>query len=249
MSLEVVIAQIPQILLFIVPGFIVLKIIEVYRPAKAVSEFEATLWSLFYSFITSICVDLLKLIVSSLVKLLQLIKQLSFIAALWDKVLKSQSIKIAAYLVISIAIGWVIVKFSNSTHGNKITKFFNFHMDPSIDVWNKTLKYRNGVWATVITKDRLVYYGALVDFTSNPDDSLKQIVLSHFAFGIRIDDSNSNDATVFTKLAATLKGIPLNDDVCFCYEIENHEDDCNAKVLLNYEDIIAIHLNPGSNQP
>lgn len=210
---------IPEILLYIVPGYIVQRIIETFTSRKQLEQFHTILWSLFYSFVVAIMVSILKwLYVASNINL-------PFLANMDVR----NTIKTIAYIVCSFFLGFIITKCTNSGFGVKVVNSFNPNMEPGEDVWIKTLSESNGAWVRVFMKDGMVYYGALRYHTCNPDDPRRFIVLSAFRFGPAHEKQNMRNGRIYTPL-------------------EDHTSDIGvsgaAKVIINVDDIAAIQINP-----
>jgi len=213
---EEFVAIIPNVLIYIVPGFIVLKIIEVFTPKKKLSQMETILWSLFYSFII--------LLASAAV--IWIYNKICLFAKMKSiEIKQGDNVYLAISLGLSLIIGFIITKVSNSRIGEIITKAFNRNMSTGEDVWFKSLQTKKGAWATVYLKDGLIYTGIVSEYTANPDDETKLLLLRQFRLMVR------NEA----------KRTPWKNTK-FCTVIDDKTKDESARVLLRYDDIIAIEL-------
>lgn len=168
---------IPEVLLYIVPGFFILMILEAYTQRKKKSPMETILWSIFFSFLVEVALHLVLNIWSKLntpVADLQngninAVKPLSL----------SPTVSIALSVILSGILGFVLVKFTGSKLGRWIVKKLNFNLQPGGDFWFETLKSQTGVWAMVYMKNGMVYRGQVSTFTADPNDSVKMLVLTN----------------------------------------------------------------------
>lgn len=219
------IPYIPQILLYIVPGFIVQKILETFTSRKQPAELNTILWSIVYSFVVAIMVDLLKWLYN-----------LSSIRIPW---FSNEDFKYAAqvstYIICSIILGYCITQLTNSAKGERIVQLFNPSMKPGEDVWIKTLSEAGEAWVRVITKDGMVYFGALHYHTCNPDDPKRFVVLNHFRFGPLHDMTNPQTGRVYSALEDHTSNYSTQSDQVY-------------QVIINFDDIAAIQIIPSVAQ-
>lgn len=216
MTPEEFVVIIPKVLIYIVPGFIVLKIIETFTPKKKQAQMETILWSLFYSFII-VLASAVAIWVYEKICLFANIKSL--------EIKNGDNVYIAISLVLSLIIGFIITKVSNSCIGEKITAAFNYNMSPGEDIWFKSLQTKKGAWATVYLKNGLIYTGIISEYTANPDDETKLLLLRQFRLMVRNETKRT-----------------LRKNTKFCTVIDDKTKDESARVLLRYDDIIAIEL-------
>lgn len=179
MALEELMKLIPEILLYIIPGFLVLKIIEVYTPTKKHEQYETTLWSVLYSFVVGIEYSFLGNIFKSVPA-----------CANWS-ISMSEEGKLFIYFALAVVTGYLLVKFPKSRLGDKITKFFNANLGSADDLWFDTLHTESGMWATVYLKDGLVYTGILSKFTADSDEKDKLVLLKNYRLMKRNETADS----------------------------------------------------------
>ena len=203
MNLNEIIKSIPDLLLLIVPGYVTLQIREKYRLERKVDNFDAVLYSVLYSFIIGIAFSVIMCLLS--------------IFGLSNSTPTPDTIKQISYLLLAVCFGFILVKLPKSAVGVKIEKCFNKSLTPGANVWSKALDNPDGAWATVYLKNGLIYVGMLINYTSDPNDGNKEILLSNYQLSVR------NEA--FT-------GKP--DD--FCCLITDNSQNNEAKVLLNSGD-------------
>lgn len=216
MTPEEFVALIPEVLLYIVPGFIVLKIVESFTPRKKLAQFEMVLWSLFYSFL----ITLATAVVLWIYRRICLCVKLEIL-----EIKKGDNVYLAISLGLSLLVGFIITKFSNSVIGEFFTKLFNRNLSTGEDVWFKSLQVKEGAWATVYLKNGFIYTGIVSKYTANPDDEKKLILLKNFRLMVRKKAPNT-----------------VRKKQTFCTIIDDKTDNESARVLLKYDDIIAIEL-------
>ena len=215
MALEELLKLIPEVLLYIIPGFLILKIIEVYTPTKKHEQYETILWSIVYSFIVGIEYSFLGGIIKS-----------AFASATWS-ISISESKKLFLYFALAVLTGYLLVKLPKSCVGSWITKAFNANLNSAEDVWFDALHTKKGVWATVYLKNGLVYTGILSKFTADADEKDKLVLLKSYRLTKRNESAdNVNNAIVNYFLV-----------------VSDYSTDSSARVLLRYEDIIAIEMH------
>lgn len=157
---------IPEILLWIIPGYIMTLIIETFTLKKHLEKYEIVLHSLLYSFI----LNTIYLLIGKLSKLV-IKKNEIFDNTLFNQVLM---------LILSILIGFIFVKFILSKVNKTIYKLFNKSMSPETTVWIKAMDNPKGAWARVYLKNGLVYTGTLRSYTNNPNDNNLEILLYRY---------------------------------------------------------------------
>lgn len=218
MTPEEYVQLIPDILLYIVPGFLVLKITEEYLPKKKLSQYESILWSILYSFVVTIEFGFLCWLLNCICKCSTNTGSSSI--SFFDNT------KLVIYFFLAIVTGFFVTKASNSCAGRKITKLFNPNMAPGEDVWFESLRAQKGTWATIYLNNGMIYTGMLSKFTTDPDDNNKLILLKQYRLMQRTDpkDKNRKEGEEFSRI------------------IEDKTTDESARVLLRFEDITAIEM-------
>ena len=245
MNVKEIVESIPQVLLFIVPGFLALKLIEMMTPRKRLEQNETILWSVLYSFIVMIIYSLSQQGVSWLSSLCCCPKLSEATTSIPNSQEQGNNLdysKIAWHLVISVIFAFAHIKLFSSSIGVKISKMFNNNIVPGEDLWFKALKSKKGVYARVYLENGLVYYGILSDFTSNSDDDTKLIVLKKYTvfLGPLRDKPETLTSVVIKKLSEG----SYNPKEEFFTVIRDYKDnkDIEARVLLRYDDIVSIEL-------
>lgn len=247
MDLKDIVGVVPQILLFIVPGFLTLKLIEAMTPQKGLEQNETILWSILYSFVVMIIYSFIQRGLCWLTSVCCCSKVIEFITAITPPRLQEIENKIsysmiAWHLLIAVAFAYVHIKIFSSKIGEKITRFFNKNIIPGEDLWFKALKSEEGVYARVYLKNGLVYYGVLSDFTANSDDTTKLIVLQKFEvfYGPLSDKPKTLLADAVRKIS---EGTYNPEDEYFTV-IRDYttKEKPVARVLLRYDDIVSIEL-------
>lgn len=208
---------IPDVLLYIVPGFLTLKIIEKYSPRKKHLQYESILWSVLYSFVVKIEFAFICWFCGP-------VCQCIFDANGWSFVLTDDT-KLLVYFLLSIATGFLFLKASNSHVGRIITLKFNPNMVPGANIWFESLRTQKGAWATIYLNNGLIYTGMLTMFTADPEEN-KLILLEQYRLMQRTPPIDGNTST----------------SEAFCRVIEDKTKDDTAKVLLRFEDITAIEM-------
>lgn len=148
---------IPQVLLYIVPGFFVLMMIEAFTQRKKQSPMETILWSIFFSFLVEILLQFCVSVRKSL----------------------SPTATIALSVLLSGLLGFVLVKLINSELGKWIVSKLNFNLEPGGDFWFEALRSKRGVWAIVYMKNGMIYRGQLINYTTDPNDPVKMLTLTN----------------------------------------------------------------------
>lgn len=217
MTVEEFIAIIPSVLLYVVPGFVVFKMVEMFAPKRKQSQFETILWSIFWSFVVSIIASLLFWIFEKIWQC-----DLPEVNA---NTAGDNGILLVIYLVLAICIGAALAILSNSKAGDRMLKKINPNMGVGEDFWFTVLKSDRGIWAKAYLKNGLLYIGVLRKFTSDPHED-KMILLTQ------------------TKLVALNKDYDINhsDELRFFKTVEDHGENEKAKVLLRLEEIVSLEL-------
>ena len=210
MSLNEIIKIVPDLLLLIIPGYVTLKIKEKYKLEKKIDNFDAVLHSILYSFIIGIVFSIIIWLCHDIFGIL-------------NTTSISDTIKQVSYLLLSVVFGFILVKLPKSKVGICIEKCFNKSLVPGANVWSKALDNPNGAWATVYLKNGLIYIGMLINYTSDPNDGVKEILLSNYRLSVRNESFSGNP----------------ND---FCCLITDNSSNNDAKVLLNSGDILSIEI-------
>ena len=160
---------IPELLLYVIPGYVMLRIIERFSLAKRKDSFNTLLYSVLYSFIINI-------IVSTLVLILRCI--ITGYNSLSPNV--SELIYQSMCIVFSVVISLIIIKTSSTSIGKKVFHYFNPNLEQYPNVWVKALLSEKGAWAKVYLDDETVYFGELTNYTSDPNDDRQELLLEAY---------------------------------------------------------------------
>lgn len=200
---------IPELLLYVIPGYVMLRIIERFSLVKRKDSFNTLLYSVLYSFIINI-------IVSTLVLILRCI--ITGYNSLSPDV--SELIYESMCIVFSVVISLIIIKTSSTSIGKKVFNCFNSNLEQYPNVWVKALMSEKGAWAKVYLDDETVYYGELINYTSDPNDDRQELLLEAY---MKYERSNNN-GTVIEK------------------PVDNYKPEHDHIVLLERSHITAIEV-------
>lgn len=205
--------HIPELLLVFIPGYIALKIRQKYGLRKKTDTFNSVLYCILYSFFVG-------LVFSVICGLLPAYSRIR-------KILSNNiTVKQVSYLCLALLLGYCLVRVPETKIAKKIARKFNNHLSQEPTVWDKALQADDGAWATVYLKNGMIYRGTLDYYTSDPNDEIKEVLLSEYTLAIRNEK-------------------PVESSEEFCLQISAYESDENAMVLLNKDDIFAIEIHKG----
>ena len=161
--IEKLINHIPEILLHIVPGFISIRMKEIYGLKKRQNELGYALYCILYSFIILIAYRIIT-------------AGIGLISSSIRAFLERETVKCCACLVLAVALGILLAKLPQAKPGVWFSKKINRLSSPEETVWEKAMKSNpNGAHARVYLKNGMVYYGILKNYTTDPDDTCKEI--------------------------------------------------------------------------
>lgn len=224
---------IPEVLLYIVPGFFVLMIVESFTLQKRKPPMETILWSIFFSFLVGIILQPFKGIWNlAQVPLADLSGEC--IDSIAQKPLEPAT-AIVFSVVFSGLLGFILVKLINSGFGRGAVRMLNFNLEPSGDFWFETLRSKEGVWANVYMKNGMFYRGQVITYTTDPNDSVKMLTLTNIC---------SMEPKTPEEIRKESEGKEPGETVSRYREIRNDTDNKNVRVLLKLEDILSIELGP-----
>lgn len=207
-----IINSIPDLLLFVIPGYIVVRVDEVYSLKKRANSFDTILYSLLYSFVIGIVFSLISNIAQT-------------IASSTKPFFENATVKHISYLLLSLIMGWIMVRLPKTGAGKLVLKKFNKGLVSGDSVWTKAMGNEKGAWATVYLANGLIYTGALVDYTTDPNENVKEILLEKYRLALRNTE-------------------PLTSSEDFSIEIEDYTMDESTKVFLSRDDIVSIEIHP-----
>lgn len=244
---------IPQVLLYIVPGFFVLMIIEASVQQKKKSPMETILWSIFLSF-------LVEVVRNALVALYNLAKTpLSGLqSGELDTILEQKpdtAAAIALSVLLSGVIGFLLARLMGSSLGRWIVRKLNINLEPGGDYWFETLRSGKGVWVIVHMKNGMVYRGQLSTYTADPNEPVKMLTLTQFQSKVKLEEPKGDpDAIPKEKLEEVLERMietgrippPADDHPApkkrYYRTVRDETGKPDAKVLIKLEDILTIEF-------
>lgn len=163
---------IPEIMLLFVPGYVVLRIEELYRNKKRHDNYDTTVYSLLYSAIIGVIYAFIKWIVSKF-------------PIVWNTIPKNDALKTIIYLALAVLLANFLVRFPNWKLGKWIGKQYNENLVPYETVWIKALdNHKTGAWACVYLKNGMMYLGELANYSTNPNLDTREIMLTNCTMGI-----------------------------------------------------------------
>lgn len=207
--LNSVVKVVPELLLLVIPGYISLRLKEKYGIEKQRDEFNSILHCLMYSFIIG-------LIYSIIVALTSKCPELSLF-------LSNDLVKQITILFLAVLFGLFLTKQSEWKVSKWILKIFNKNLAPDASVWIKAMENTSGAWATVYLKNGFIYTGKLINYTTDPNEELKEILLYDFRLALCCE-SNSGAS---------------------CHVLKDNTSREGSKVLLRYDNIDSIEIEPG----
>lgn len=211
MDLKDIIVIIPDLLLFIIPGYITIRLHEKYDLQKRIDDFDTILYSILYSFVIGILFSIIS-------------KATCFLFPCCTSFFEESVVKQIIYLLLALLMSLLLIKLPKTTIGKVVRGIFNKNLVPYSSVWIKAMQNDAGAWATVYLKNGLIYSGKLINYTSDPNESIQELLLTNYRLALQ----NSG---------------PITSTKDFCCEIEDHTNDSTSKVLLDRSDILAIEIN------
>lgn len=213
MTIAELLDAIPEVLLYIAPGFVSIKIEEEFLPRKTHNRLDTVLFSILYSFIVGIVYQ-------------------TIFAAIFPSSNEENNvvIKQAVCLLLGVALGLFLVRIPPTIIGKTVGKIFGEGLSSASSVWVEAMKNKTGAWATVYLKNNLVFTGALSNYTMDPDEEIKEVLLTNYRLMVRRD---------------SMVGLPKE----FCVVIEDYHEDANATVFLRQDMIesIVVHRSNTEN--
>jgi len=210
MNLHEIVGAIPELFLLVIPGYIALKIKQGYSLEKQMNTLDIILYSIVYSFIVQIAFSSISLIAS----------RIGFLRFEWPN---RELIRQISYLLLSVILGYVLVKVPKTMLGIFISKLFNKNLAPFSSVWIKAMKNDDGAWATVYLKNGLIYTGMLINYTTDPNEQTKEILLTSYRLCVQNTGADITPEKFFTVIV-------------------DHTDNPDSKVLLERSDILSIEI-------
>ena len=197
-NLQNFISQFQFILYYLVPGYIVLKTVSTFIPAKKGADIHFWLETILWGFV-----------INAEIKVLQTLPNTDWL---------SNYTKISTILtaiILAMFTGFIIAKMQMSDwFKNILKKLFKLDQEPHANVWYVVLNHNEGIYARVYLKGHnLIYDGIVTMFTSDPNQSSRELYISSFI-------KYSTDGT----------------------ELENFESHPDIGVLINEENISCVEI-------
>lgn len=164
-------AQLPNVLVFIIPGFLALEVYRFLLPTKKRNTFERLLESIFLSY-------LIYGLFLGINWLLCAIRKTN------NNVTTDQLATSTIYIILlmSIIIGIALALISKSAlFKNAMKRVFNISIIEHPTVWNAVLQRKDSAWVRVyLDNDRIIYIGWLDKYSCNPNDDVREIYLTSY---------------------------------------------------------------------
>lgn len=213
--------NIPALLMYIIPGFIALKIRESFGPYEKHEELISVLYCFLYSYIVLMVYYMFRALVGT------------FIPNLENWPLK-ETIKVFILLCFGVLEGIVIAKVPKLKIAELFIKLINRHATKD-DPWEKAMINDSGAYATVYLKDGLIYEGTLRYYTLEPYAPKKCIVLTNYNVFASVADDPSHKKRI---------GPDISSAIISKWEKLNPQKTAEYKVLLKWDDILSIEVDP-----
>ena len=184
MNVAELLRYVPDILLLLIPGYIVLKIREDYGWEKKLGNMETVLLSIMYSFVVGIIFALI----------LSAARHLFPAAAIW---ISREVVRRAFFLIIAALLGGVFVRARKTKAGRMLMKWINPSVAPYSSVWQMAVDNPDGAWANVYLNNGMIYTGVLAGYATSPDDDRRDILLRNFRLSMRRGSFDSEDPDLF----------------------------------------------------
>lgn len=210
MDIDKIISYIPELLLNFIPGFISIRIKEIYGLQKKHDEFGYTLYCILYSFIILLAYRILSVIAGAIIPPLK-------------GFLNKETVKCCACLVMAVAQGILLAKLPQSKSGSWFGKKVNKLTSPEETVWLKAMKNPKGARAKVFLTNGMIYEGVLINYTSNPDEPCKEVLLYDYKLQVRNANAEKEEDLYFSITKTSKK---------------------KDKVLIKRDEIISIEIMP-----
>ncbi len=200
MKISEIINSIPILFTYFVPGYISLYIKENYLHEKGRKETHLLLLSLILSFVIRSSVESILYIFNLLFKC---------------NILIDDNIKSCIYILVAVLIGIGMILYKDSKIESTINKIFKNNVISEPIVWNHAMKCINGGCARVYLHDQdLMYIGNLSDYTIDPEDDRREVLLTAFcSYKLsnkkQIEDNSQNDNAMVLIECKDIKSIEI----------------------------------------
>ena len=197
-NLQSFLSQFQFILYYLVPGYIMLKTVSTFIPVKRGVDIHFWLETILWSFI-----------INAEIKVLQILPNTDWLSNY------SRISTILTAIILALLTGFIIAKMKMSDwFKNILRKLFKLDQEPFANVWYAILNHNEGIYARIYLKEHnLIYDGIVTMFTSDPNQSSRELYISSFI-------KYSTDGT----------------------ELENFEIHPDIGVLINEENISCVEI-------
>ncbi len=191
MEINSIFGDIPSLLLYFVPGYILLIVKSYLRSESKKDKTYTTIMSITISFV-------LKTILDSIIQFLNYIMGLSF-----ELSQAHESLILLLMSVVASAMWCILVKVEKCKEF--INKFTDVNKEFYTNVWECALESPNGAWVNVyLEEEDLVYTGKLINYTIDTDDKNREVLLSCYRKcsikdGKVIEEAKEEEYTVLIK--------------------------------------------------
>lgn len=216
MDLDKILAFIPDLLLYFIPGFVCLRIKEVYGFQKKHEELSSVIYSILYSFIVLIVFSGLKAAFPDVRN--------------WFPKEQLENIKRVVFLGLGALIGIVITVIPKWKAWRWLVEHVIPYISSEQSVWEKAMTNHNGAKAKVYLKNGLVYEGDLGYATGDPDDAEKTVLIYNYKSFIRVEDKNGMKKNQIQYIKDS-------------YTTAQKEED-KEKVYIRPDEIVSIEIEP-----
>lgn len=166
MDISKIIQEIPTLFIYFIPGYVSLYIKENYLHEKTKKDTHLILLSIILSFVIKSSIDFILYIIEKFTK---------------SYVYIDPDVKSFIYIVVAILVGIFMILYKDSKLENRINQKLKNNVISEPTVWNHAMKCSNGGYARVYLHDEdLIYVGDLINYTLDPEESKREILLAAF---------------------------------------------------------------------
>ena len=234
---EDIVKALPEIIKYFIPGYICLRIKEIYRYQREHSKFTTIIMSLLYSFIVLAIFTVIK----NVLKPTGIYSWLYNLGNEDDR----QIIKCVCFVALGCALGIILSILQRFRLFDISGRLINGLYSPSATPWVRTMTLPYGSHMKVTLKNGKQYVGNLEMATGDPDDPNKEILLNNYSVSKNNDvtENNTIPQDSYEKIRDEMK--------------KNKEKYYNQNewpiiqrplVLLKYADIETIEVIPVSRK-
>lgn len=200
MKIGDILNSIPTLFTYFIPGYIVLYMKSTYLHEKSWKETHLFLISIIISFIIRAIIDFLIFLIN---------------IVFHENIVLEENIQAFVYIIAAIIISVIFIVYRASKVQEKINELLNNNVVVEPTVWCHAMKCKNGGVARVYQYDNdVLYVGNLINYTLDPDDEKREILLSAFEIykisdNSLIEDNTSNPNAVVLLQCNNLSNIEI----------------------------------------